>query len=72
MFRYSVQDSSVIISVLEEPFIDNGMVTACVYNGVMYCMCLCVCLSMYNSLSVSLCLSVCVFAQAYNSIHVIL
>ena len=46
MFRYFVQDSSVIIGVLEEPSIDDGMVTTCVCNGVMYCMCLCVCLSM--------------------------
>ena len=30
MFRYFVHDSSVIIGVLEEPFVDDGMATICV------------------------------------------
>ena len=32
MFRYFVLDSSVIIGVLEEPFVDDGMVILCTYS----------------------------------------
>ena len=41
MFRYFVQDSSVIIGVLEEPFLDNGMVTTRVCASVYACMFVC-------------------------------
>ena len=63
MFRYFVQDSSIIMSVPEEPFINYGMVTVS-----SNCICLCVCLSMCNNsvcVSLSLCLSACVCICLY-------
>ena len=78
MFRYFVQDSSVIIDVLQEPFIDDGMVTACVYNGVMssnylfmymsVCVYVCPCATLCMFLCPFVCL--CVFVYMYMSAYV--
>ena len=73
MFRYFVQDISVITSVLEEPFIDDGMVTTCVYSGVMSSNCIhmsCVCLCVYvcpcETLRFSVLIFVCVCVCPYT------
>ena len=74
MLRYFVQDSSVIIGVLEELFIYDGMVTTCVHTIEQCALTVCVCgyICPCNSLSVSLslCLSVCVFVYMHACIFV--
>ena len=68
MFRYFVQDSSVIIGVLEEPFIDDGMVTICVYNGVICSLfVLTICFCYYDMRSITSFLSF----QSSNSILIV-
>ena len=69
IFRYFVQDSSVIIGVLEESFIDDGMVTVS-SNCICLCISVCPCVTLCVFLCPYVCLHVCVFVFMYICPHV--